>query len=687
MAAQTSDSDAPPAPDKNAVVLDRFVVSTEKLNAEREDIVPSLGAAEFHIDRIQLDALSLGASNGINEALLRVPGVAQDSYGQVHIRGEHGDLQYRINDVLLPEGLSGFGQELDTRFAESVNVLTGALPAQYGYRTAGVVDIHSREAGSAGGEASLYGGSFGTARFSASGSVGTGALRGYATATAEQTDLGVENPTPERDALHDRKQAERVFAHFSYTFNDSSRLSAMVSASAAGFHIPDVPGEAPGFAVAGVAPRTSDSVDDRQREQNHYAIVAYQRTRGNFSGQAAAYFRYSTVEFTPDRTGDLMFNGVASAVRRALVGSGIELDGKYSATTAHTLRAGLLATSSNAGTRTRTDVFATAADGAQTSDVPFAIADDQRKLGWVAGVYAQDDWKVSCQGTLNVGARADTAHGYVTEGQLSPRANLVYQLSASTSAHVGYARYFTPPPIELIQTGTVAKFAGTTNAAPSNVSSPVRAERSDYFDTGISHHIGRDFSMTLDAYDKRGTNILDEGQFGTALIFSPFNYRVGHVYGVEFAANYAKNGWNAYANAAVSRAKAREIVSGEFQFDPDELAFIATHDVHLDHDQLYTASAGVSYRWGKNLAATDFLYGSGLRRGFANTAHLPEYHPVNISFEHTFALASAHELRARVDVVNVFDETYELRDGSGIGVGAPQFGARRGVYGGLTLTF
>jgi outer membrane receptor for Fe3+-dicitrate len=84
---------------------------------------------------------------------------------------------------------------------------------------------------------------------------------------------------------------------------------------------------------------------------------------------------------------------------------------------------------------------------------------------------------------------------------------------------------------------------------------------------------------------------------------------------------------------------------------------------------------------------TDLLYGSGLRRGFANTGHLPAYHPLNLGVQHTIKLAGSRELHLRLDVVNVFDEVYELRDGSGIGVGAPQFGQRRGLYGGCILAF
>jgi hypothetical protein len=568
-----------------------------------------------------------------------------------------------------------------------VNVLTGALPAQYGYRTAGIVDIHTRSNAVNGGDVGVYGGSFGTLRGTAEGTASSGGLAGYATASAEQSDLGVENPTSGRSAIHNHKTQQKAFTYLSYLIDDTSRLNLMLSASFARFQIPNNPGQDQAFTLAGVPTFDSANLDESQREQNHYAIVAYQKSVGDFSGQISAFTRYSLVAFAPDPAGDLIFNGVASRVHRSLVGNGIESDDKWSLSSTHTLRAGLLLTSTNAGTRTTTSVFTTSADGNQISTVPLDIPDNQRKLGWLGGVYAQDEWKVAQKLTINYGLRADTAHDYVTEGQLSPRVNVVYQLTPDTGLHLGYARYFTPPPLELVQTTTIAKFAGTTNEPEVNQSSPIRAERSHYFDLGGSTKIGRDFSVSLDGYYKRSTNLLDEGQFGSALIFSPFNYRVGHVYGVELSANYTHAGFSAYANAAMSRAKARDIVSGEFQFGQDELDYIAGHDVHLDHDQLYTTSTGVSYRFSDTLVYLDLLYGSGLRRGFANTGHLPEYHPVNAGLQHSFLIGHGRQLQARLDVVNLFDQVYELRDGSGIGVGAPQFGSRRGVFGSLTFAF
>ena len=75
------------------------------------------------------------------------------------MRGEYANVQTRINGVVVPEGVSSLGPVLDTNFIGSLSLLTGALPAEYGLRTAGVLDITSREFATPGGEISLYGGS------------------------------------------------------------------------------------------------------------------------------------------------------------------------------------------------------------------------------------------------------------------------------------------------------------------------------------------------------------------------------------------------------------------------------------------------------------------------------------------------------------------------------------------------
>ena len=75
---------------------------------------------------------------------MQAPEVAQDSFGQFHVRGEHNGLQYRLNGIILPEGISVFGQSLDPRLISSLTLVTGALPAEYGLRTAGIIDLKTK---------------------------------------------------------------------------------------------------------------------------------------------------------------------------------------------------------------------------------------------------------------------------------------------------------------------------------------------------------------------------------------------------------------------------------------------------------------------------------------------------------------------------------------------------------------
>jgi outer membrane receptor protein involved in Fe transport len=115
-------------------------------------------------------------------------------------------------------------------------------------------------------------------------------------------------------------------------------------------------------------------------------------------------------------------------------------------------------------------------------------------------------------------------------------------------------------------------------------------------------------------------NLIDEGQFGSALIFSPFNY--------------------AYGN----------------------------------HIQRYDRLCRHALR--------------ERRQGFADTDELPGYYPLNLGFTHIFHLPEKYgEIQFRFDVTNVFDQSYQLRSGTGIGVFAPQFGPRRGFFGGVTWRF
>jgi len=654
-----------------------------RLDAARSSLSPDTGSTIYRFDADDIRNLPLGDATPLNQVLLRAPGVVGDSYGQLHVRGDHANLQYRINGVVIPESISGFGQALDTRFADSVNVLTGALPAQYGYRTAGIVDIHTKGTELAnGGSVDVMFGSRGHREVSANVGGTQGDLSYFVTGSYLQNQIGIENPTASNNALHDDTRQGKGFAYLSYLLGEESRVSLMLGSAASRFQIPNVPGQTPNFMLdAGPAP-ASETLDANQRERNAFQVLSFQSSLGAGTDyQVSLLHRYSDVHYQPDPAGDLAYFGVAANVLRKNETTGLQFDLSSVINDRHTLRAGLFAQHEHGSVDNNALVFPADADGNQTSGTPLAIVDDASVGGHLYGVYVQDEWQPTKALTINYGLRYDQVSTVVDESQLSPRVGLVYQLGENTRLHAGYARYFTPPPTEKIDTTSVQKFAGTTNALPSDANTAVRSERSDYFDAGVSHQLTPRITLGADAYYRNVKHLQDEGQFGNALIYSAFNYERGRVYGLELSASYKDERLSGYANVGISRALGKGIETGQFNFDPDELAYISDHWVHLDHDQTVAASAGLSYKVGDTTTlGADVLYGSGLRRGFANSEHLPSATQVNVSATQSFQLGSFGKFDTRLSVINLFDRSYELRDGSGIGVGAPQFAPRRSLY-------
>jgi outer membrane receptor protein involved in Fe transport len=160
--------------------------------------------------------------------------------------------------------------------------------------------------------------------------------------------------------------------------------------------------------------------------------------------------------------------------------------------------------------------------------------------------------------------------------------------------------------------------------------------------------------------------------------------------GVEITTSYETDGFSFYGNLAIAQQKAEQITSSQFNFSPDDLAYIATHPIHTDHDQLMTASAGVSYLWQDTRFSLDLIAGSGLRadNGVApNGRSLPSYEQINLGVSHRFEGAPGGPIEVRFDVINLLDEIYQIRNGTGVGVGASQFGPRRTIFAGVRKEF
>jgi len=227
----------------------------------------------------------------------------------------------------------------------------------------------------------------------------------------------------------------------------------------------------------------------------------------------------------------------------------------------------------------------------------------------------------------------------------------------------------------------------------------VKAERADYFDAGVTQQLGGGFQVGLDGYYKSARQQLDDGLFGQTLILSAFNYAEGRIYGLELTGSYTKDGFSSYVNLAHSVGQGKNWSSSQFLFGADDLNYVQHHWIHLDHDQALSGSGGASYHWtdphGDTQISVDAIYGSGLRKGataadgsnIPNGATVPSYYTINLGASKSFKLSQNRVWSVRLDVVNLADKSYELRDGSGVGVGAAQYGMRRGVFGSIGFAY
>jgi outer membrane receptor protein involved in Fe transport len=406
-------------------------------------------------------------------------------------------------------------------------------------------------------------------------------------------------------------------------------------------------------------------------------------------------------------------------VIRESVLNGVQGDASYLVNDRHTLRFGFAVS----GEQTNLNNVYTVLPGSvgAVTGPPFGITDANSKLGWNIGGYIQDEWKLTSQLTLNAGLRFDQLYQYVDANQFSPRLALVYKPFTGTTFHAGYARYFTPPVQVEAAPANIALFNNTTgqvtNPAGSN---PVLPERSHYFDAGVDQIIPLGCYSTLkrdcatldigiDGYYKIASDLLDNGQFGQALVLDAFNYAHGMSEGVELSAKYHNGGFDGYLNVAVSQEKATQPVSNQFLFDNStpladlggltEFQYVNSHWIFTDHNQFVTGSAGASYQfcartltpgelWWNSICGTkvsaDMIYGSGLRNGDANISSERPYEQFNVGIARDFWMPDNKPVTLRFDVVNLADEIYQIRDGSGIGVFAAQFGPRRGYFFGIS---
>jgi TonB dependent receptor/TonB-dependent Receptor Plug Domain len=655
--------------------------------------VSPAGANQYSVSAGDIAGAPQGRSAALTDVLAQMPGVAIDQNQQIHIRNTEGpQFQYQINGVLIPLDINtnpSFLSMINPLFIKRLDLLDGVLPSRFSYATGGVISIQTKDGCEQppGGDLSIRAGQRASFEPSLEYSGCHAGLGSYVSALYRQSDTAFSSATPGPTPLHDHTRLGQVFGYFSYPLTPGDTLSLLVSGARSSNQLPNVPGLAPAYTLAGVAvPPSSADINSYLNFSDALAVLTLNGSLASNVSYQIAYSQHAISQrFEPDPLGELVYQGVASSASHEDHDYSLEGDLNFSLA-AHTLQSGFYAAQYRVTANDSSLVFPANAAGAQLSAVPLTVVNNDHANNLIAGIYLSDVWRISARLSASLGIRWDGLSGFTADHQVDPSINLVYRADGATTFHAGGARYFQVPSLLGISPTAQAAFAGTTAQGSPGTPAPLTEDDREV-DAGVVRTLTGTLSVSADAYYEWTTRYLDTGQFGVVPIFAPFNYGRGHLWGAELAAHYQTDGLSAYANLTVGRNWQQGVVTGQFNFPPDELAYIDAHSIVLDHQPLYGAAAGASFRVGSYAIGADGIYSSGLRAGFADQDKLPHLVQVNLSAERSFRVPGVGILTNRLTVLNVFDRVNLIRPENGIGIFQSAYGPRLTFYDTVTLHF
>jgi outer membrane receptor protein involved in Fe transport len=234
------------------------------------------------------------------------------------------------------------------------------------------------------------------------------------------------------------------------------------------------------------------------------------------------------------------------------------------------------------------------------------------------------------------------------------------------------------PPAPL-DAANAARALGVVPAAQT-IAYDLKPETDAFSELGIAARVFDPLRVGAAAWGRYAWNQLDDTAIGSTSLVSNYNFERGRAGGLEASAELRVGPWlSGFANGTLGFAQGRGVASAKFLFTPEQLADPSWQT--LDHAQTWTANAGATVRDGRFVLTGVLQYGSGLRTGPDNGAHVPGHLRGDVTMAYTFA-PRAYPIRVAVDVINIGDAHYAYRIANGF-VGS-SYGAPRSVY--LTLS-
>ena len=691
------------APNSITLTLSKTTEIALEVRSPLAPIQYNASSETYSISRKEIEELPRGNNVELQDVLVTIPGAAYGSLKQVHIRQEHANIQLRIDGVPIPDTVSStFSDVISPRAWERADIILGGMEAQYGNRTAAVLDITTKSGTKPGfGSAQMLGGSNRTINpsFEYGGTIGE-KFRFYVLNSHTATNRGIEPPTLGHSIFHGQSERNQTFIRGDYQLDNSNNFSWVFLNSVAKYQIPTSPGgEVDPFVTGllqasrpGFTPVASQAIDENQKENNQYGHMVWRHdvNSANFFS-LSGYVRQTRATFRTDPFNVLAYTAdpaepfsAASQDRNAYSG-GIRLDHTYIPNRQHVIKTGFQVDRTQTWNKTRLFTFA---DDVAANPNVLGLDADNRLIGYRQEFWIQDQWSPNDRWTFNLGVRADVVQYQRDEAQISPRVGITYKADPSNVFHVFYGRQFTPPNLEAISFAKL-NTAGTKAAPEDTTNNLSRAERAHYFEVGSYHALTSWATLQLTGYYKLANYLADAGQFGTTPLLNYFAFERGWTRGIDGALKLqVTDNLTARGNVAWGQCKGYGLQSGHTLLEAAEIADINSKGgVHCDHQQTLTSSAIVAYRFLERTTLTgQTLFASGLRTaeegGKTNSTHSPSYTVYNLSLTHVIPLPwDNQKLLLGFDVVNLLDQKYFINRGEGsIGLGVSHAGMPRSFF-------
>jgi outer membrane receptor for ferrienterochelin and colicin len=663
-----------------ATVMDRVVVA-----AETTDEASSRGS----IAGESIAHTPVRVSNrALQDVIATLPGWSTEDNGLVHSRGVDDGYLYVIDGVPVYERLdavSGLAPDLSS--VASLNVVTGYVAPEFGYKAGGVIEIHSATAQSWNGTAELGAGSDDSRDFAATagGRVGSRATIRLGVSGAE-SDRFLDPGHP--DNLHNSGGRSTTFGQFEWVAGDSDRLTAGWGAGRSHFDVPNNEDQE----VAGQ--------NQRQRLVQAFVNLSWQRMWSATRVTQAAIYHRSTSSRLDGSGFDTPLEAHAD---RGLARTGL----LFAATGEHGQHVAKAGVEWQRLSMDETFAFAVTDQRAAveagfrrevrmfTPANPFQFADTAAPMLFSA--YLQDTWRVRPQLTLSGGVRFDHSELLLTRSQASPRLGAAFRPGERTLVRAALSRFFQPPQPEnlLLSSSPEARVLSSIEVDEDVGGADIEPERQWATEVGVDQRIG---SARLDVsyWMRRMRDVADPNVFaGTTIIF-PNAVAKGRAHGLEMRLEVPKNrGWSGYANWAVARVIQTGPIHGGLFLEDEVEEIEAGEEFAPDHDQRFTAGGGVTWEHAPSRAAVsltvryetgtpvqqddddldELIEQPGADRVDFETGRTKPRTVVSLLLTTPFVSTARVEASLGLQVLNLFDAQYAYNFGnpfSGTHFGAPR---------------